>query len=212
MLTQEEINTAAGERSHTIELEEFVRGEEIDPVYYDRSHYLGAGKGRRDAYWPLHDALERSGRVGIGRWVFSQPRVSRRDPPRSIACSPSTRSGPPRELIDPSSLDLSSPSRAPSRREIQIASTLVDSLHARFDPHVVPRQLPRPRPGSDRDHCQGRGARPSRGARASGSSGPDSGARGELGRLRNGRAAAQTLGEPEAKQGEEPSVPRAPVR
>src|ERR1700759_1480351 len=70
ILTQEEIDVAAGDRSRTIELEEFVRAEQVDPVYFDRSYYLGAGKDGRDAYRLLHDALERSERVGIGRWVF----------------------------------------------------------------------------------------------------------------------------------------------
>ena len=38
------------------------------------------------------------------------------------------------ELIDANSLEFPAPSRAPSRREIEMASTLVDSLHDRFDP------------------------------------------------------------------------------
>jgi DNA end-binding protein Ku len=70
LLAPEEIAAAAGERSRLIELEEFVCGDEIDPVYYDRAYYLGAGADGADAYRLLHDALERSGRVGIGRWVF----------------------------------------------------------------------------------------------------------------------------------------------
>lgn len=70
LLDQEEIDAAAGERSRRIDLEEFVRAQEIDPVYYDRGYYLGAGEDGRDAYRLLHDALERSERAGIGRWVF----------------------------------------------------------------------------------------------------------------------------------------------
>jgi DNA end-binding protein Ku len=38
------------------------------------------------------------------------------------------------ELVDGGSLDLPSPSRKPSRREVNMAKTLVDSLSAAFEP------------------------------------------------------------------------------
>jgi DNA end-binding protein Ku len=38
------------------------------------------------------------------------------------------------ELVDPGDLDLSAPSRKPSKREIDMAGKLVDSLHADFKP------------------------------------------------------------------------------
>jgi DNA end-binding protein Ku len=38
------------------------------------------------------------------------------------------------ELVDPGDLDIPKPSRAPSKREIEMAGKLVDSLHERFDP------------------------------------------------------------------------------
>src|SRR5436305_7838522 len=37
VLTQDEINAAAGERAHVIELEEFVCAPHIDPVFFDRT-------------------------------------------------------------------------------------------------------------------------------------------------------------------------------
>lgn len=135
ILTKEEIDAAAGERSHVIELEEFVRAREIDPVYYSRSYYLGAGKDGRDAYRLLHDALERSERAGIGRWVFHNREylVAIRPLERVLALHTMRFA---EELIDADSLDLESPSRRPSRREVEMASTLVDSLHERFDPEA----------------------------------------------------------------------------
>jgi DNA end-binding protein Ku len=132
LLSQEEIDAAAGDRSHVIALEEFVHAGEIDPVYYDRTYYLGAGKEGEDAYRLLHDALERSERVGIGRWVFHNREylVAVRPLERVLALHTMRFAA---ELIDAHSLDLPSPSRVPSRREIEMASTLVDSLHDKFD-------------------------------------------------------------------------------
>ncbi|HWF24586.1 MAG TPA: Ku protein [Solirubrobacteraceae bacterium] len=60
VLSEDEIDAAAGERSHVIELEEFIRAREIDPVYYDRSYYLGVGAEGADAYRLLHDGLARA--------------------------------------------------------------------------------------------------------------------------------------------------------
>jgi DNA end-binding protein Ku len=133
LLEQEEIDAAAGESSHLIELEEFVCGVDIDPVYYDRGYYLGTGKGGDDAYRLLHDALARSERVGIGRWVFHNREylVAVRPLDELLALHTMRFEA---ELVKPGALDLPSPSRKPSKREIEMAATLVDSLHADFVP------------------------------------------------------------------------------
>ena len=80
MLEQEEIDAAAGDSSHLIELEEFVGAAEIDPVFYDRTYYIGAGNDGGDAYRLLHDALRKSDRAGLGPLGVSQPRVPGRGP------------------------------------------------------------------------------------------------------------------------------------
>ena len=54
----------------SIAIEEFVPVDEIDPVFYAKTYYLGAGEGGEDAYRLLHDALEQTGRAGIGRFTF----------------------------------------------------------------------------------------------------------------------------------------------
>jgi DNA end-binding protein Ku len=133
VLSKEEINAAAGHRSRLIELEEFVTAAEIDPDYYDRSYWLGAGDGGRAAYRLLHDALARSERVGIGRWIFHNREylVAVRPVDGGLALHTMRFEA---ELIDRGSLDLPSPSRAPSKREIEMAGTLVDKLYDQFDP------------------------------------------------------------------------------
>ena len=69
-LTKDEIAAAAGESAKLIDVEHFVAGEDIDPVFYDKTYYLGAGDDGEDAYRLLRAALEESGKVAIGRWVF----------------------------------------------------------------------------------------------------------------------------------------------
>ncbi len=135
MLSQDEIDAAGGERSHLIELDQFVRGEEIDPVYFARSYHLGAGEDAQDAYRLLHDALERSERVGIGRWVFhNREYLVAVRPLQQVLALHTMRFAD--ELVDADELDLPTPSRGPDKREIEMAGKLVESLHERFKPEA----------------------------------------------------------------------------
>ncbi len=133
LLSKEEIDAAAGERSHLIELEEFVGADEIDPVFYDRTYYLGPGDDGQDAYRLMHDALERTERVGIGRWVFHNREylAAVRGFDKALALHTMLFAD---ELVDAAQLELPKPSRAPSKREIEMAGQLVESLHEDFDP------------------------------------------------------------------------------
>src|SRR5215208_5473126 len=70
VLEKEELDAAAGTQSRLVEIEEFVCAADIDPVMFDKTYYLGAQDKGKDAYRLLHDALDKAGRAGIGRWVF----------------------------------------------------------------------------------------------------------------------------------------------
>jgi DNA end-binding protein Ku len=133
LLSQDEIAAAAGERSQLIELDEFVCAPEIDPVHYDRTYYLGARDDGEDPYRLLHDALQKANRAGIGRWVFhNREYLVAVRPLDGVLALHTMRFAD--ELIDANSLDLPAPSRAPTKREVEMARALVDSLHERFDP------------------------------------------------------------------------------
>jgi DNA end-binding protein Ku len=133
LLSQDEINAAAGEQSRLIEIEEFVCADDIDPVFYNRAYYLGAGDKGEDAYRLLHDALERSGRAGIGRWVFHNREylVAVRPLDGVLALHTMVFAD---ELVKADSLDIDTPSKKPAKKEIDMAGRLVESLHGRFRP------------------------------------------------------------------------------
>jgi DNA end-binding protein Ku len=153
LLSKHEVAAAAGEHSRLIELEEFVCAPEIDPVFYDKTYYLGAGEKGEDSYRLLHDALAKSKRAGIGRWVFHNREYlvairSQPDEPGAARKSGAGRraGGTLRgvlalhtmrfadELVDAGDLDVPSPSRKPTSREVNMAGKLVDSLHDKFKP------------------------------------------------------------------------------
>jgi DNA end-binding protein Ku len=132
-LEKEEIDAAAGDRSHTIELERFVDPDDVDPVFFDRTYYLGAGQDGEDAYRLLLDALRRAGRAGMGRWVFhNREYLAGVRAAGDVLVLHTLRFAD--EVVPAGKLDIPKPSRKPSERELDMAEQLVDSLHKRFRP------------------------------------------------------------------------------
>ena len=132
-LTDEEIAAAAGPLSKQLEVDHFVPAEAIDPDFFERTYYLGAGDKGKDAYALLHAALERSGRGGIGRWVFhNRERTVVIRVHGDVLLLHTMRFAA--DLADPEDFDLPRVGRKPSDREIKMASSLVDGLFTEFDP------------------------------------------------------------------------------
>lgn len=133
LLTQAEIDAAAGKRSRLIELERFVAQAQIEPEYHDRGYYLGAGADGAAAYRLLLEALRKTERSGIGRWVFhNREYLVAVRPYEDLLALHTLRFAD--ELRAADDLDLPAPSRAPSSRELEMARRLVETLDAPFDP------------------------------------------------------------------------------
>ena len=66
----DEFKTLEEETSKVIELEEFVPLEKVDPVYFEKTYYLGPDKGGDKAYRLLADAMTESNRVGLAKYVM----------------------------------------------------------------------------------------------------------------------------------------------
>jgi DNA end-binding protein Ku len=132
-LTDEEIAAAAATQTRLIDIDHFVPAGEIDPVFYERTYYLGAGDKGKDAYALLRAALERSERAGVGQWVFhNRERTVIVRPLGDVLALHTMRFAD--ELAEPRDFDIPRVQRKPSKREIEMASALVDGLHADFDP------------------------------------------------------------------------------
>ncbi len=132
-LTDDEIAAAAGSQSKRLEIDHFVPAGEIDPDFYERTYYLGAGDKGKDAYALLQGALEKSERAGVGRWVFhNRERTVVIRPLEDVLALHTMRFAD--DLVDPKDFDLGRAGRKPSEREIKMASSLVDGLYTDFDP------------------------------------------------------------------------------
>jgi DNA end-binding protein Ku len=132
-LSKEEIATADGPGAHMLEIEHFAHRTEIDPVYYERAYRLGPGKLGDDSYLLLHAALKRSGRVGIGRFVFHNKAhlVALRAIDEVIALHTMRFAD---ELVPVADLDIPKPQRKPSKLEVSAAGALVEQLSSNFQP------------------------------------------------------------------------------
>jgi DNA end-binding protein Ku len=63
--TEEELKTLENQDDQIMEVYEFVPLEEVDPVYFERTYYVGPGKGGEPAYQLLRQAMEDRGRVAL---------------------------------------------------------------------------------------------------------------------------------------------------
>jgi DNA end-binding protein Ku len=133
VLEKDEIKAAAGPASRLIDVEEFVCAGDIDPVRYDKTYYLGSQDKGKDAYRLLHDALDKTDRAGIGRWVFHNREylVAVRTLDGALAMHTMRFHD---ELVPAKDLDIPKPSKSPSKQELGMAGKLLESLQAKFDP------------------------------------------------------------------------------
>ena len=132
VLEKEEIEAAAGDKAHVVALEAFVDARAIDPVYCEKTYYLGAGDAGTDAYRLLHDALGGTGRAGLGRFTFhGREYLAAVRPLDGVLALHTMRFAD--ELVPGKDIEFEAPSRKPQDKEIQMASRLIESLHERFD-------------------------------------------------------------------------------
>jgi DNA end-binding protein Ku len=69
-VTEDELRGIEGEASKIIEIGEFVPLEKVDPIYFERTYYVGADKGGERAYRLLADAMAKSARVALAKFVM----------------------------------------------------------------------------------------------------------------------------------------------
>jgi DNA end-binding protein Ku len=135
IITPDELDALDPERSRTIQIEDFVDQEDIDPIYYDHPYYLVPDKGAEKAYGLLLNAMEASGKVAIARVVLRSKEQLVAIRPAGDLLMMETMifhdEVVPHDDID----DLpDSKSLKVSDREVKMAQQLIDSLSSDFDP------------------------------------------------------------------------------
>ena len=72
ILTKEDFQHAALEKSRTVDIRSFVKGEDIDDRFFETSYYLTPGKGGERAYALLREAIRDTKLVGIATIVLRE--------------------------------------------------------------------------------------------------------------------------------------------
>ncbi len=135
LIEPEELDALDPKATKTIDIEEFVDLQEIDPIYYDHSYYLAPTAGGAKAYRLLLDGMRESGKVGIGRVVLrSKQQLCALRPAGDVLTLTTMLFGD--EVLAPDRLDeLDSIADAEaSERELKMAQQLISSLSADFEP------------------------------------------------------------------------------
>ena len=135
IVSEDELAALDPKAQRTIEIEEFVDLADIDPIYYDSAYYLAPDQATVKPYALLAEAMERSQKVGIARFVMRTKQYLAAIRPVDGKLVLSTMVYPDEvnapadipELADVEGVEVSD-------RELDMAEQLVDSLAAEFEP------------------------------------------------------------------------------
>jgi len=134
-ITEEEFVSLAPERSRTIELEEFVKLAEIDPVFYEKSYHVAPVRrmGAEKPYVLLLKALQSAGMVGIGRFVLrTKPHLVAIRPLENTLALETLFFGD--EVRNPDEFAVRPTDVAVSDREVKMARQLIGALATEWSP------------------------------------------------------------------------------
>lgn len=132
-LETEEIERARPSPSRVIDLEEFVRLEDIDPVYFEKAYHVVPARGAEKPYELLLRTLKESGRVGIGRFVLrTKPHLVALRPMEQVLALETLYFGD--EVRDADRLVGGLSPGAVTQREVDISKQLVEALASEWDP------------------------------------------------------------------------------
>jgi DNA end-binding protein Ku len=132
VLTKDDFKAAALEKSRTVDIRNFVKGEDIDDRFFESSYYLTPQKGGERAYALLREAIRETELVGVATIVL-------RDAQHLAALEVKgdamvlTMMRYAEELVDTS--EYTFPASGQIRKgELQMARTLIEQLADKWDP------------------------------------------------------------------------------
>ena len=133
-VTDDEMRALAPKASRTIDIEDFVDLDRIDPIYFEQPYYLAPDPNSVKPYRLLVEAMTDLRKVAIGRIVMrSKERLVAIRPYDGLLCLETMRYEdevvPVADVIPPLEDD-----SEPAERELEMARQLVASLEAEFEP------------------------------------------------------------------------------
>lgn len=135
VIDPDELEAIAPTSSRAIVLLDFVAIEDIDPIFFDRPYYLApANEAARKPYRLLTEAMERSGRAGVARFVMRTKEYLAVLRPRDGALVANTIHYAD-EVVEPGMIDgMDLGDVELQDRELEMAQRLIASLEADWEP------------------------------------------------------------------------------
>src|SRR5262252_1183399 len=132
VLTKEDFQAAAVEKTRTVDIVDFVKAEEIDDRFFETPYYLLPSKGGERAYALLREAIRESGRIGIAKFILrdAQHLAAVEVIQNALVLSVMRFAD---ELVDVKQFDFPRTSDV-RKQELDMAKALVNSLAADWDP------------------------------------------------------------------------------
>jgi DNA end-binding protein Ku len=134
VITQDELEAIEPKKTKTIDIEDFVDLDEIDPLFYDHPYYLLPDKSAAKPYGLLHQAMIDANKVGIARVVIrsKEQLVAIRPVDGVLAMSTMNFAD---EIVPTDNFDEPTAEEADTtKREVDMARQLIDSLSSEWEP------------------------------------------------------------------------------
>lgn len=132
-ISPEELDSLDPKATKSIDIEDFVDLDQIDPIFYERPYYLVPDKGGTKAYALLREAMRETNKVGIARLVLRTKQYLAAIRPMGDALVLETMLFAD-EVVPTDELDLPGNDIEVTEREEKMARQLIDSLTTDFDP------------------------------------------------------------------------------
>ena len=136
LVTPDELAALDPETTHTIDLEEFVDLDEIDPIYFEKAYYLLPDRNAEKPYALLVEAMTRANKVGLGRFVMrtKQYLAALRARENALVLSTMLFADEVVPVTDLEGVPEPAGQAGVAEKEIALAEQLVASLSVPFEP------------------------------------------------------------------------------
>jgi DNA end-binding protein Ku len=132
VLQDEDLKQANVEKTETIEILEFVKANEIDEIYLEKPYYIEPQKQATKAYVILREALKKSKKVGVAKFVLrTREHLAIIKPEGEMLILNQMRFHD--EIRDPEGLNIPKTAKY-NKKELDIAIQLVEQLSVPFKP------------------------------------------------------------------------------
>jgi DNA end-binding protein Ku len=132
VLKDEDFQRVDLEATQTVDIQDFVELNEIDPIFFYKPYYLEPQKGGDKAYALLRDALKESNKVGVAKVVIKTREYLAGVKPEDAALVLELMHFAD-ELADMSSLHIPKKVEV-GKREMTMAKSLIDSMSSKWEP------------------------------------------------------------------------------